>query len=87
MTFKALLEAFAETKDALRAEWILDEMRDYKVNYVINSVCLPFHAVAVFVVIAVVGVVFRVGFRCATCEVGSSLEVFPYFFCSRFIRC
>lgn len=31
MTFKALLEAFAETKDAESAEWMLDEMRDFEV--------------------------------------------------------
>ena len=39
MTFKALLEAFAEAKDAERAEWILSEMRDFEV---ISPLCCRF---------------------------------------------
>lgn len=32
VTYKALLEAFADCKDAKRAAWILDEMREMQVN-------------------------------------------------------
>lgn len=32
MTYKALIEAFADCKDAERAAWVLDEMRDMQVT-------------------------------------------------------
>ena len=64
VTFKALLEAFAEAKDAERAAWVLDEMRDFEVSAAFRC-CFTWCAVGL---ILLVGCFFSIRLLLIVCE-------------------